>query len=51
MTVGPQIRTGMPIRIDNPREVGADRLVNAVAAYDRIGGHGRRRRLRYRDHL
>jgi type III pantothenate kinase len=28
----------MPIRIDNPYEVGADRLVNAVAAYDRIGG-------------
>ena len=28
----------MPIRIDNPLEVGADRLVNAVAAYDRIGG-------------
>ena len=28
----------MPIRIDNPRELGADRLVNAVAAYDRVGG-------------
>ena len=28
----------MPIRIDNPREVGADRLVNAVAAYERVGG-------------
>ena len=27
----------MPIRIDNPLEVGADRLVNAVAAYDRVG--------------
>jgi len=36
--VGPGMRTGMPIRMDNPREVGADRLVNAVAAYDRIGG-------------
>jgi type III pantothenate kinase len=35
--VGPNVRTGMPIRIDNPRELGADRLVNAVAAYDRIG--------------
>ncbi len=34
--VGPGVRTGMPIRIDNPREVGADRLVNAVAAYDRV---------------
>jgi type III pantothenate kinase len=38
LTVGPQIKTGMPIRIDNPHEVGADRLVNAVAAYQRIGG-------------
>jgi type III pantothenate kinase len=38
LVVGPSIRTGMPIRIDNPREVGADRLVNAVAAYDRLGG-------------
>ena len=28
----------MPIRIDNPRELGADRLVNAVAAYEHIGG-------------
>ena len=28
----------MPIRIDNPREVGADRLVNSVAAFDRLGG-------------
>jgi len=36
LVVGPSIRTGMPIRIDNPREVGADRLVNAVAAYDRM---------------
>ena len=36
LVVGPAIRTGMPIRIDNPHEVGADRLVNAVAAYDRV---------------
>ncbi len=36
LLVGPSIRTGMPIRIDNPREVGADRLVNAVAAYERF---------------
>jgi len=34
--VGPAIRTGMAIRIDNPREVGADRLVNSVAAFDRV---------------
>src|SRR5437764_7463722 len=37
LVVGPSIRTGMPIRIDNPREVGADRLVNAVAAFQRVG--------------
>jgi type III pantothenate kinase len=36
--VGPGLRTGMPIRMDNPREVGADRLVNSVAAYERLGG-------------
>jgi type III pantothenate kinase len=36
LVVGPTIKTGMPIRIDNPREVGADRLVNAVAAYARF---------------
>lgn len=33
--VGPGIKTGMPIQYDNPREVGADRIVNAVAAYDK----------------
>jgi len=38
LAVGPGIKTGMPIRIDNPYEVGADRLVNAVAAYERVGG-------------
>jgi type III pantothenate kinase len=36
--VGPGIKLGMPIRTDNPREVGADRLMNAVAAHERIGG-------------
>ncbi len=36
LVVGPSIRTGMPIRIDNPYEVGADRLVNSVAAYERF---------------
>jgi type III pantothenate kinase len=34
--VGPGLKTGMPIRIDNPRELGADRLVNSIAAYDRF---------------
>jgi type III pantothenate kinase len=36
--VGPGLKTGMAIKIDNPREVGADRLVNSVAAYERLGG-------------
>jgi type III pantothenate kinase len=36
LVVGPLIRTGMPIRYDNPYEVGADRLANAVAAYERF---------------
>lgn len=36
--VGPGIKTGMPILYDNPREVGADRVVNAVAAYERHHG-------------
>lgn len=36
LTIGPGVRTGMPIRIENPLEVGADRLVNAVAAYERF---------------
>jgi len=38
LAVGTGIRTGMAIRIDNPRELGADRLVNAVAAHARLGG-------------
>ncbi len=37
LIVGPSIRTGMPIRYDNPHEVGADRLANSVAAYERCG--------------
>ncbi len=36
--VGPELKTGMPIRIDDPRELGADRLVNAIAAYERVKG-------------
>ena len=36
--VGPGVRTGMPIRYDNPREIGPDRLVNAVAGYEKVGG-------------
>jgi type III pantothenate kinase len=38
LMVGPNLKTGMAIKIDNPHELGADRLVNAVAAYDRVGG-------------
>src|SRR3954452_18636241 len=38
LVVGPGVKTGMALRYDNPREIGADRLVNAVAAYDRVGG-------------
>lgn len=36
--VGPGVRTGMRIRTHNPAEVGADRIVNAVAAYETCGG-------------
>jgi type III pantothenate kinase len=35
VVVGPGTRTGMPILYENPREVGADRIINAVAAYER----------------
>ena len=38
MIVGPGIKTGMPVLYENPREVGADRIVNAVAAFERVGG-------------
>lgn len=38
LIVGPGLKTGMPIRYDNPHEVGADRIVNGVAAYERFGG-------------
>ncbi len=38
VVIGPGIRTGMPILYDNPREVGADRIANGVAAVDLFGG-------------
>lgn len=38
LVVGPGVRTGMPLRVDNPREVGADRIANAVAAHAVLGG-------------
>ncbi|HEY4741188.1 MAG TPA: type III pantothenate kinase [Candidatus Acidoferrales bacterium] len=36
--VEPGVKTGMPIHYDNPLEVGADRIVNAVAAFEKYGG-------------
>jgi type III pantothenate kinase len=38
MIVGPGVRTGMRILYDDPRQVGADRIVNAIAAFRRYGG-------------
>jgi len=38
LVVGPGVRTGMPILYDKPQEVGADRIVNAIAAYARTHG-------------
>lgn len=36
--VGPGVKTGMDIKYDNPKEVGADRIVNGVAGYEKYGG-------------
>jgi type III pantothenate kinase len=36
--VGPGIKTGMPVLYENPAEVGADRIVNSVAAFEKYGG-------------
>jgi len=36
--VEPGIKTGMPVLVDNPTELGADRLVNGIAAFERYGG-------------
>jgi type III pantothenate kinase len=38
VVVQPGVRTGVPVLTDNPREVGADRIVNALAAADEFGG-------------
>ncbi len=38
MLVSPGIKTGINIKYDNPKELGADRIVNAVAAFERYGG-------------
>jgi type III pantothenate kinase len=38
LIIEPGVRTGMPILYDNPKEVGADRIANAVGAFDLYGG-------------
>ena len=38
LVVGPGVKTGMAIKYENPREVGADRIVNAISAYEKYGG-------------
>jgi type III pantothenate kinase len=38
LLVGPSVKTGMPILVDNPHELGADRLVNAVSAHAKVRG-------------
>src|SRR6186713_835051 len=38
LVVGPGLKTGVPVLYENPRDVGADRIVNAVAAFERIKG-------------
>ncbi|NPV26951.1 MAG: type III pantothenate kinase [Firmicutes bacterium] len=38
LVVGPGIKTGISLRYENPREIGADRVVNAIAAYEKYGG-------------
>jgi type III pantothenate kinase len=36
--VEPGVKTGMPVHYDNPQEVGADRIVNSIAAFEKYGG-------------
>ena len=38
LMVGPGIKTGLNVKVENPKEVGADRIVNSVAAYKKYGG-------------
>jgi len=38
LVIGPGVRTGMPIRYDDPKELGADRIADAVGAFDLYGG-------------
>lgn len=38
LVIGPGVRTGLSIRYESPREIGADRIVDAVAGYNKYGG-------------
>lgn len=38
VVVEPGVRTGVPLLVDSPRDVGADRIVNALAAHEQVGG-------------
>ena len=51
IVIEPGVRTGIRIDYDNPKEVGADRIANAIAAFDLYGGPDDRRRLRHGHHL
>jgi type III pantothenate kinase len=51
LELGPGIKTGIPIRYDDPREVGPDRIANSVAAAERYRRTVHRRRLRHVDEL
>ena len=51
VVVEPGVRTGVPVHMDNPREVGSDRIVNALAAAELYDGPVDRRRLRHRHDL
>src|SRR5262245_823274 len=42
LTIEPGTKTGMPILYEQPAEVGADRIVNGIAAYEHFGRHGQR---------
>ena len=51
VVVGPGVKTGLPVQMDNPREVGTDRVANAVGRRRPLGRPGRRRRPRHRDRV
>ena len=51
VVLGPGVRTGLPVLMDNPREVGTDRIANALGAIDLVGAALCRRRTRYGDHV